>query len=308
LLAGACVVGTLAAMPQAPLSAAQSIFRADASIVPLFATVRDPNGHLVTDLDRRSFEVFDDGRPVELAVFSGDIQPVTMTLLVDVSGNFVDPSAYARLRTSLMEALASLAPGDRVRFGTFGGYEIALGAQLTGDLGILRRTVREELWHGYGGRPMWNAVGSALSSLAEEPGRRVVLVLTHGPNSMTFPGRPDLRAVEAQTRDGDVLVYGIVLAATRGIEVTRRDGGSRNDAPEALLDLTRRTGGGYFHAPNGANLTQVLAGVFEELRHQYILGFAPATDGKLHKIDVRVSGPGQVVRSRTEYMATRRDE
>jgi len=29
-----------------------------------------------------------------------------------------------------------------------------------------------------------------------------------------------------------------------------------------------------------------------ELHSQYVLGFAPATDGKLHKLEVRVKQPG----------------
>ena len=41
----------------------------------------------------------------------------------------------------------------------------------------------------------------------------------------------------------------------------------------------------------------------QELHSQYVLGFAPATDGKLHKLEVRVKKPGMTARARKTYLA-----
>jgi hypothetical protein len=44
--------------------------------------------------------------------------------------------------------------------------------------------------------------------------------------------------------------------------------------------------------------------VAQELRSQYLIGFAPAAlDGKIHKLDVRVNKPGMTVRARRSYLA-----
>ena len=44
--------------------------------------------------------------------------------------------------------------------------------------------------------------------------------------------------------------------------------------------------------------------VADELRHQYLIGFAPAAlDGKLHKVEVRVTRPGMRVKARRNYLA-----
>ena len=53
-----------------------------------------------------------------------------------------------------------------------------------------------------------------------------------------------------------------------------------------------------------ADLAPTFSRAIQELRSQYLLGFAPdVLDGKVHKLDVRVSRPGMVVRARRSYVA-----
>ena len=73
-----------------------------------------------------------------------------------------------------------------------------------------------------------------------------------------------------------------------------------------IMDIATETGGGHFALPQGADLTATFAKVADELRHQYLIGFAPATlDGKLHKVEVRVTRPGTRVKARRNYLAAR---
>ena len=50
-------------------------FRGGVRTVAVYATVQDRNGRLVPDLTRTDFEIRDNGRPVELTVFSNDETP-----------------------------------------------------------------------------------------------------------------------------------------------------------------------------------------------------------------------------------------
>jgi hypothetical protein len=44
--------------------------------------------------------------------------------------------------------------------------------------------------------------------------------------------------------------------------------------------------------------------VAQELRSQYLIGFAPASlDNKVHKLEVRIDKPGMTVRARRSYLA-----
>lgn len=299
------VVVVVAALVSALHAQTPPTFERDTRIVPIYATVRGEDGHLVPGLGREAFEILDDGRPVPIAVFSNDRLPITVTALLDVSGGFFSVAKYEQVRAAMLAFVDALGPADRARIGTFSEREIALGAHLTSDKPELARVLREEFWPGFGGRPLWNAIGDAMIAMDDEPGRRVVLVLTDGPNTARMPGRPDLRLVESRAASGGFMVYALTFAEAPFIR--GHDGFSRDNDPRVLDRLTTRTGGGQFAAPVGPHLTAALVHVAEELRHQYSIGFVPGhDDGKVHGIEVRMTVPGVTARARTEYIAAPR--
>jgi hypothetical protein len=78
----------------------------------------------------------------------------------------------------------------------------------------------------------------------------------------------------------------------------------RTGLDSSLTTLTNETGGGHFEVKNSDDLATTFARVAEELHHQYALGFTPiAPDGKTHKIDVKLKGPGLVAQARKSYEA-----
>jgi hypothetical protein len=70
-----------------------------------------------------------------------------------------------------------------------------------------------------------------------------------------------------------------------------------------LRKISDETGGGYFELRRTDDLGPTFTRVALELHSQYVLGFAPATDGKLHKLEVRVKQPGMIARARKTYLA-----
>ena len=59
-----------------------------------------------------------------------------------------------------------------------------------------------------------------------------------------------------------------------------------------------------FELKKTAELAPTFSRVAQELRSQYLIGFAPAAlDGKVHKLEVRVNRPGMTVRARRSYLA-----
>ena len=100
-------VAALLAVFTAALSAQQQqppIFKSGARTVAVYATVTDSTGRLVTDLEKEDFEVRDGGKVQPIAVFSKEVQPITLVMMLDRSGsmrgNFqlVDQSAEAFVR------------------------------------------------------------------------------------------------------------------------------------------------------------------------------------------------------------------
>jgi hypothetical protein len=73
-----------------------------------------------------------------------------------------------------------------------------------------------------------------------------------------------------------------------------------------LARLAGASGGGYFELSRANDLLSTFGRVADELHHQYALGFEPEKlDGKTHKLEVRVTGPGMTARARKSYVAAR---
>jgi VWFA-related protein len=183
-------------------------------------------------------------------------------------------------------------------------------------------------------RPLWNAIGAAAQSLAGEPGRKVVLVLANGSNTHLLPGYPRLKDLQALFATDEFMVYAVYGFEPRlaDLRMNRDDlPGTREERETSLQAITDLTGGGFIVAPFDRNrrgtgprvqgsgvasanagyrhplslaFRSQLAGIVNELRHQYTLGFVPTRrDGKMASIDVRVKRPNVKVWARQTYVA-----
>jgi Ca-activated chloride channel family protein len=267
-------------------------FRASVDTVVVHATVRDSSGRLVPDLDADAFQLLEDGRPVELAVFSRNPQPLSIAIMLDTSMSMSGWGDVPDAPNGIRAFLQALGPADRASIGTF-GVEIAVGANLTSDRAELLRVLEEEVWKG-GGTPLWEAIRAASRSLAREPGRRVVLLLTDGHDSGGLPGFDGGRSgAERQALADGCMVYAVGFSAPM-----------RERLPGALVDLTEATGGGQFVVPRGGELARTFEHLADELRQQYQLGFVPsARDGQAHRLQVRVNRPGLTATARRNFVA-----
>jgi Ca-activated chloride channel homolog len=286
-------------------------FRSEVRTVAVYATVTDREGRLVPDLPETAFQVFEDGRRVPTTLFSNDVQRITVAIMLDMSGSMT--SEVLRVRESTQRFIDALAPGDRVRIGSFGN-EIAISPLVTGDKEVLTRVMREELWPG-GFTPLWRALDRAMTSLEGETGRRVVLTLSDGRDTDAIGGSPGPGAVKRRAVRESFMVYAIGMGGAAGPTVTYNVSGgstvlmsgtsSYAGLSSDLADVAEETGGGHFALKQGANLGDTFARVAEELRHQYLIGFAMTkSDGKVHKVDVRIGEPGCSVRTRRSYVAS----
>lgn len=262
-------------------------FRSNTRTVPLYVTVQDKAGRLVTGLDRDAFEVFDSGRPVAIAQFSSEPQPITMVLLVDMSGSMA--FRHREARDAMLALVEELLPADRLRLGTFGD-RILFTPWLTSDKEILRRLLHYELHPGTTS-PLWEAMSTSILSLEDEPGRRVVLAVTDGRDSCAGRDCPTADSVSEHAVRKETLVYVIGLTGTQ--------------VHGDIKSLAARTGGGHYQLPAGADMAAAFRQIAAELHQQYLIGFTPPViDGKRHTIDVRLKTKGLTARTRKDYYAS----
>jgi VWFA-related protein len=195
--------GTFVGAQQSPT------FKSATNAVSVYATVLDQNGRLVPDLKAEDFEVYDNGKRQDLALFSNAIQPITIVVMLDRSGSMAGQFAFVTKAAG--ELVDHLLPADRARIGSFSD-RIQIDPQgFTSDPEELHRILREDLQPA-GPTPLWNATAVALNALSREPGRRVVLMFTDGRNNPERPG-----VVFSEIRDRvereETMVYAIGLGS-----------------------------------------------------------------------------------------------
>src|SRR5262249_32091112 len=299
--------------------------------VAVYATVTDGRGRLVPDLTRDEFMVDDNGKRQALSLFSNDVQPITLVMLLDRSSSM---KPNFDLEAQGAEAFVrSMGPDDKARIGSFSN-EIRIDPdEFSSDREKLLRIIRQDLQEP-GPTPLWNAVDRAMDKLLLVQGRRVVLVFTDGVDRpLNFANRnKSLKDVTKRAEEHDIMVYAIGLAGDNGMPGQAGDRNGRGamgpgaiaglggrglggysgrqqelEGPdEGLPKIAAATGGGYFELKTAATLVSTFARVADELHHQYALGFAPEKlDGKMHEITVKASNDGFTVRARKRYLASR---
>jgi Ca-activated chloride channel family protein len=303
-------IGVLAAVGAA---AQQPIFRGGSETVRVFATITDRDGRLVTTLTRDQFELRDEGRPQPITVFDNSPRALRLIVMLDVSGSM--EGNLPLLRAAADQLFARLLPGDLVRVGSF-GHEVAISPSLTRDIEALRAALPERIAPD-APTPLWRALDEAIGVFgSEEGGRRVVLVLSDGKDSGPTGFRERFVSqgeVIDRARAADVMVY-VIGMRSRGRRVIQPGigpGGLQallaDDEPDqGLARVAEETGGGYTEIRLGQDLGRAFAAIADELHRQYLIGFPPPDrDGKVHDIEVRVSGRGLTVRARRSYIAPR---
>ena len=295
------------------------VIRGGATTVAVYGTVTDREGRLVPDLTRDHFEIYDNGKPAPITLFSNDVQPITVIMMLDRSGSM---KANFRLIETAGEAFVRrLNPGDKARIGSFAQRIQIDPEDFTSDQAEMTRILRYDLQN-EGPTPLWNAVDVAITALAREEGRKVVLVFTDGMDSpMNFKlNNRSFMDVTRRAQQEDVMVYAVGLEATvpygnRRAPLGRGGFGGGfgmgnpmvTQRPDpGLPKIAEETGGGYFELTRAEDLAVTFARVADELHRQYALGFEPAKlDDKTHKLEIKVKGSGLKVRARKSYLASR---
>jgi Ca-activated chloride channel family protein len=270
----------------------QPIFRSGIRTVPIYATVVDSSGRLVPDLEQTDFTVLDNGKPADVTLFSNESQPFTAVVMLDTSASMT--ANLKLLNRAAEQFLLRLLPVDRAQVGAFND-KIQLSGEFTNDRDALIGALNDL----YFGNPtrLNDAIAASLDALQGVDGRRVILVFTDGEDTSSRIG---FKTVQERARDEEVMVYSIGLESEyfNGMRVVK------SRPSRDLRKISDETGGGYFELAKTADLAPTFSRVAQELRSQYVIGFAPASlDGKVHKLEVKINRPGMTVRARKSYLA-----
>jgi VWFA-related protein len=166
--------------------AQQPQFRAGADIVPVYATVRDKDRGFVLDLTQDDFELYDNGRKLPITQFALATQPLTAVVLIDGSGSMIQE--FNRAIEGARNFVLRMLPDDRAKIGSFAD-RVVLGPHFTSDRDTLLAYLDDQFNLRVGAEThLWEALVESSLALANEPGKRVVVVMSDGYNFALPPG------------------------------------------------------------------------------------------------------------------------
>ncbi len=259
------------------------VIRTEVQLVRMLVTVKNSAGELIGSLQKQDFAVKDCGVLQDIAVFERQTeQPLSVALMIDISGSTAKDLRYETTSISkFLHALFSEGnPDDAVSLFSF-NWEVR---QLTRDFTRRQSQIENELrlLRPEGATALYDAIYLAAKELRRREGRRVMVIVTDGGNTLSNLQYKD--ALEAAQRAEAVLFPILVVPITN--DAGRNLGGER-----ALTTLAQDTGGHVF-APDVEHLDIAFADILRALRTQYMIAYYPRNlprdTPQFHQVSVTV--------------------
>jgi VWFA-related protein len=309
----------LLALSPAVFAQDEPTIKLDVSLVNILCSVRNKGNGLVGNLEKGDFQIFEDGKQMDIKYFTRETDlPLTIGLLVDTS------KSQERLldieRRAAYQFFSKVLRKKDLAFLMQFGAEAELlqddtnSPKLLQDgLNQLRLSVPVGGLHpgpvptmsSQAGTILFDAVYlAATEKLKGEVGRKTVVIITDGVDTGSKISRD--KSVEAAQKS-DVIIYSIDYedpGAYGGGFGTIRLGGGQGEGD--LRRMSGETGGRVFKVDRRNSLDDIFRDLQDEMRSQYAIGYAPPNgkkDGSYHKIDIKVANKDYKVQARKGYYA-----
>src|SRR5579864_1190577 len=271
------------------------VLRHDVDEVLLHATVQDDKNHLVTNLDRGAFTVFEDGKPQNIISFHNEDIPVAMGIVIDNSGSMREKRN--KVNQAALNLVRSSNPKDEVFVVNFND-EYYLDQDFTNDLLKLKEAL--EKIDARGGTALYDAVVASADHLKKNARleKKVIFVVTDGEDNASNESLE--QAVKQLQEENGPSVYAIGILGDE--EHPKR-------AKRALETIAQRTGGIAFFPKTLDEVDEISRTIAHDIRNQYTIGYkptSPRTVGGFRQIRVEAKAKGHgklVVRTKTGYYA-----
>lgn len=271
------------------------VFRKDVDEVMLHATVVDDHKHIITNLDKSAFTVFEDGKLQNIISFHHVDIPVDMGIVIDNSGSMREKRA--KVNQAALNLVRSSNPKDEVFVVNFNDEQY-LDQDFTNNLLKLKEAL--EKIDARGGTALYDAVVASADHLRQN-GRlekKVLFVVTDGEDNASSETLE--AAVKQLQQENSPAIYAIGILGDE--EHPRR-------AKKALEILAERTGGIAFFPKTLDEVDAISRTIANDIRNQYAIGYKPTTPKgaggfRQVRVEAKAKGHGKLmVRTKTGYYA-----
>jgi Ca-activated chloride channel family protein len=271
--------------------------RVDVNLVLVPITVTDPLNRLVTGLDKEDFFVYDNNALQKIKTFSCDDAPVSIGIIMDLSGSM--SNKVVRARDSIVEFMKTANPQDEFFVIGFNDRP-ELIEDFTGSV----EDIQARLMSIHPGHrtALLDAIYFGMSKMKQAKyERKALLVVSDGGDNRSRYTEGEVRS---QVREGDVQIYSIGIFDPYAATTEEKLG------PGLLQEISEETGGRLFKVDDLADMADMAIKISIELRNEYVIGYNPIDakrDGKWRKLKVKLVPPQGLppltVHARTGYYA-----
>jgi Ca-activated chloride channel homolog len=256
----------------------------DVELALVNVTVTDPYNRLVTGLEPDNFRIFEDNVEQEVVNFSSEDVPISIGVILDLSGSMADKLGKAK--QAAVEFFKTANPQDE--FFLVGFNERArLLNPFTHNVEELENSML--LASAKGRTALLDAIYLGLSQMrGAQNSKRALLVISDGGDNNSRYNEKDIKRL---VREADTQLYAIGIFEP--FEYRSRTPEELN-GPSLLNEMTELTGGRAFTVENLNDLPDIATKIGMELRNQYVLGYHPshkAHDARWRKIKIKLRAP-----------------
>ncbi|HLH04320.1 MAG TPA: VWA domain-containing protein [Bryobacteraceae bacterium] len=264
--------------------AAQMNIRVDTTLVVVPVSVTDAQNRFVLGLEKSDFQLLEDGSAQNVKQFADENAPISVGLLVDISGSM--GSKVDLSREAVKQFLKTLDAQDEAALIQFGDTA-AVAADFTRDATL----IEDKLAHvePQGLTALLDAVSLGLDEMKKAKNtRKALIIISDGGDNHS---RYTTDQIKELVRKADVQVYSMGVYerfpafALSAAELT---------GPRLLKQLSEQTGGRAFSASDADELPAIAERIGIELRNQYVLAYSPSNrkkDGTYRHLEVKVKEP-----------------
>jgi VWFA-related protein len=280
-------------------------FKSGVDLVTVTTAVRDGHGRVVRNLTKADFQVIDGGFSQPIKDFYAGDSPVSVAILLDISGSMGVGGNMDRARDAVRTVLAHLqAKGDEAALYTFDS-KLVEAVPFTTDLERIRAlSLAGRPW---GTTSLYDSIAATAKAVADRENRhRAVLVITDGVDTASHMKPAQVSGI-ASSIDVPVYLLTVVnpLDDPGGHHSVVAAAGEHSDVA-TLEDLARWTGGDMRICSLPEHTAAAVDDLFGELRYQYLITFEPGLRAGWHPLEIRILKKNLVVHARGGYMAAAR--
>jgi Ca-activated chloride channel family protein len=255
----------------------------DVNLVLVPVTVTDSKNRPLTDFSLQDFAVTEDGVRQSIQYFSKEDAPISIGLILDLSGSMRNKVEYER--QAVTEFLSNANPQDDY-FAILVSSRPELIATSEDSLDSLEDKLAAVTPKG--GTSLFDAIYLGVSRLhAARYQRRALLIVSDGGDNSS---RYTLKEIKTLLQESDVMAYAIGVFDDLPVPLLKTI--EERCGRKWLDELTEISGGRDLPADTRKKIPLIAAAISRELRSQYVLGYRPSNaehDGKWHRIKVAIT-------------------